>query len=82
MVEANKTIISADLIDQLRIAYHTRMIKNTLPSGKNPVEGGQNSCCQKKQTCMSSGELLSHQSKTEKCGDQSTSSCGNQTAGS
>lgn len=81
-VTANETLISASLIDKLRTTYNSRQIKNTLPAGEYPLTGNQNNCCQKGQTCMADGELLDHQEKTEKCADQTVSSCGNQEPGS
>lgn len=81
-VEANKTLISAKLINDLSSTYNSRKITNTLPNGEKPLTGGKDQCCQSGQTCMASGELLDHQEKTEKCGDQTTSSCGNQRPGS
>ena len=41
-VEANKTLISADLINALSSTYNSRTITNTLPTG-----GGKDQCCQK-----------------------------------
>lgn len=81
-VKANETLISADLINALQNTYNSRKIINTLPNGEKPLTGNKNNCCQKGQTCMASGELLSHQKKTEKCKDQTTSSCGGQSPGS
>ena len=79
-VEANKSIISAEVINKLKSGYNDRKIDASKPAGK--YTGGQGECCQTRQTCMASGQLLSHQKKTEKCGDQSTSSCGGQSPGS
>lgn len=76
-VIANETIIKAEIIDKLRTAYNERKIDSSKPAGA--YTGGQNQCCQSKQICMASGELLSHQKKTEKCADQSTTQCGDQT---
>ena len=81
-VKANETLISADLINALKNTYNSRKITNTLPNGEKPLTGGKDQCCQKGQTCMTSGELLSHQKKTEKCSDQRPSECGGQTPGS
>lgn len=81
-VKANETLISADLINALQNTYNSRKIINTLPNGEKPLTGGKDKCCQKGQTCMASGELLSHQKKTEKCKNQTTSSCGGQRPGS
>lgn len=81
-VVADETLISATLIDTLRTTYNNRKINSTLPNGEYPLTGNQNNCCQKGQTCMVSGELLSHQKKTEKCSNQTTSSCGGQSPGS
>ena len=81
-VKANETLISADLINALQNTYNSRKIINTLPNGEKPLTGGKDQCCQKGQTCMASGELLSHQKKTEKCKNQTTSSCGGQSPGS
>ena len=80
-VIADETLISAALIDALRTTYNNRKINSTLPNGEYPLTGNQNNCCQKGQTCMGSGELLSHQKKTEKCSNQTTSKCGGQTPG-
>lgn len=76
-VIANTTLISAEVIDKLRTAYNSRQILDTLPAGK--YTGGQGACCQSEQVCMASGELLSHQVKTEKCANQNATKCGNQT---
>ena len=59
-VKANETLISADLINALQNTYNSRKIINTLPNGEKPLTGGKDKCCQKGQTCMASGELLSH----------------------
>ena len=79
-VTAKETIITAEVIDKLRTVYNERKIDSSKPAGK--YTGGQGECCQSKQICMASGELLAHQKKTEKCADQSTSSCGGQSPGS
>lgn len=76
-VTADKTLISASIIDNLRTAYNNRQIKNTLPNGEYPLTGNQNNCCQKGQTCMAEGQLLSHQ----KCKTQKPTKCGDQTTG-
>lgn len=77
-VVANTTLISAENIDRLRTTYNSRQITNTLPAGK--YTGGQGECCQSNQVCMASGELLSHQVKTEKCANQTPTTCGDQTS--
>lgn len=74
-VEANKTLISADLINALSSTYNSRKIDNDLPNGEYPLTGNKDNCCQKGQTCMAEGQLLSHQ----KCKDQTPTKCGNQT---
>lgn len=74
-VEANKTLISADLINALSSTYNSRKIDSDLPNGAYPLTGNKNNCCQKGQTCMAEGQLLDHQ----KCGNQTPTKCGNQT---
>lgn len=78
-VIANTTLISAEVMNKLKDTYNSRKIIDTLPAGK--YTGGQGQCCQSKQICMASGELLSpHQVKTEQCGNQTPTSCGDQTS--
>lgn len=75
-VTANESIITAEVIDKLRTAYNERKIDSSKPAGA--YTGGQNQCCQSKQICMASGELLSHQKKTDSCNNQNPTSCGDQ----
>lgn len=77
-VTKDVTIISKDNIDILRTTYNNRQIDSSLPY--NPSESS-NSCCQSGETCMASGQLLSHQKKTEKCQNQIVSTCGGQSPG-
>lgn len=81
-VTANKTIITADIINILKDTYNSRKINNTLPAGEKNNDTGANKCCQKGMVCMASGQLLEHQEKTEKCKNQAVSACGGQSPGS
>lgn len=76
-VKANETLISAALINALSSTYNDRKINSDLPNGEYPLTGNQNNCCQKGQTCMAEGQLLSHQ----KCKNQTPTKCGDQTTG-
>lgn len=80
-VVKNKTLITADNIDLLRTTYNDRQIKSNLPNGSYNNSAGPDECCQSGEICMSSGQLLSHQVKTEACADQSESPCGGQSPG-
>lgn len=65
-VVADVTIISADVINKLRDTYNDRLILENLPEG-----GGEGQCCQKGQTCMATGQYLSHQgTPSQNCGNQ------------
>lgn len=66
-VYSNQTLISASIIDALRNAYNRLQIKNSLPAGA--YTGGQGQCCQKGQTCISSGQAACY----EVCGNQNAS---------
>ena len=71
-VTAKETLISADIINDLKTTYNNREIINTLPAGEYDNAAGPDECCQSKETCMASGQYLEHQSLTE-CLDGQTS---------
>lgn len=68
------SLITAEVINALMDGYNSLKFKTSLPNGQ--YTGGQNDCCQSGQICMVNGQLLDHQV----CGDQSESSCGDQSA--
>lgn len=69
------TIISADIMNTLVSKFNSRQIISDKPAGQ--YTGGQGQCCQNKQVCMESGQLLDHQ----KCKIQTVTKCGNQIPG-